>query len=205
MPFSWIRTDRHCTSEFTAAAEDTGQQHPNPADSVASKYVSTSSVLVSPLKQFSYEIGNGSSDKADKQGLRNTDQKPAAGVMASVLPRHRYRNRVQRVFTADHIQEHQERPAAAAAVVVWQKRTQQQRRELTAATGIETRPTRPGRPCSIGTQRNIGGAMGSIVLRGFSTMAPSQAAIPAEMYTTVPPAKSGHPIWPIRPAGCQAI
>src|SRR5574343_83304 len=98
------------------------------------------------------------------------------------------------------------KPAAAAAVLVVAKA--ETARLLAPRAEPALKPNQPNhsKPVPISTYGMLAGgtsSCNSFDLRGFSTSAPARAAQPAEMCTTVPPAKSSTPILNRKPSGCH--
>ena len=134
--------------------------------------------------------------------------KPAAGVMATrptTAPMHA--PNADGLFPFIQSKNIQESMAAAEAVFVVAKARTAVPDAAHRRARVEAEPAEPEHPGSQDHERNVGRLVGltlaTWLCRRPSIIAPASAANPADMCTTVPPAKSFTPhLWKI-PSGCH--
>src|SRR5688500_7804665 len=102
-------------------------------------------------------------------------------------------------------QNSHDKPAAAAAVLVVANAYTPSEPAPTALPALKPNQPNQSKPVPINTYGILAGLDATVDFLGLRTKAPAKAAIPAEICTTVPPAKSRTPHLNIRPSGCQTI
>ena len=136
----------------------------------------------------------------DEAGRRRDRDQPDDGADAGA---HR-----RRLAAADQSKKIQPSIAAAEAVLVVAKASTAA--SLAASAEPALKPNQPNQsmPVPSSTYGMLAGSCASLatwLLRRPSTIAPARAAKPADMCTTVPPAKSRTPICRSRPCGCHVM
>src|SRR5688572_9365208 len=130
--------------------------------------------------------------------------KPAAGVMATSPTTMPMQNPIAEGFlplkASNKIQA---KPAAAAEVLVVAKATAARLLAPTAEPVLKPNQPNHNKPVPNKTKVILAGVWMVWALRLPKYMAAARAAQPAEICTTVPPAKSSTPILNRKPSGCQ--